>query len=206
MPIRCNVVRILLLVSLLALKTQAQSTGNDNNKTPQSPSDLSNWLGLAAAVEGGAGWSSSSSLQSAAFAGVKLGIPTRGFQAKRQLYTLTLDLGYDRTRQRDGFSTEVSVMLPVWRHPGPQKDEKKNYLRLYAEPGAGYRWGGGLGAYGSAKVMVAFFSDERLTSSKTKWSPFFEVQRRFPFAAPLNGDTRITLGMMWAICNHCGLD
>lgn len=97
-------------------------------------------------------------------------------------------------------------MLPVFRFPGPQKDKAKNYLRVYAEPGAGYRTGGFLGGYASAKVMMVLFSDERLTSLQTKWSPYVEVQRRFPFGSPLQGDNRVAVGIMFAICKDCGLD
>jgi len=45
-----------------------------------------------------------------------------------------------------------------------------------------------------------------LTSSGTKWSPYIEVQRRFPVDSLLKGDTRVTFGIMMAICEHCGFD
>ena len=70
----------------------------------------------------------------------------------------------------------------------------------------GYRTGGILGGYASAKVMMVLFSDQRLTSMQTKWSPYIEVQRRFPFGSPLQGDNRVAVGIMFAICKDCGLD
>src|SRR5947209_16420722 len=76
---------------------------------------------------------------------------------------LTLDFGYDRLAGRNGFSTELSGMLPVVRFPSPKKNEKRLYVRLYAEPGVGYRAGGGpFGGYSSAKVMLALMSDHWL--------------------------------------------
>ena len=75
------------------------------------------------------------------------------------------------------------------------------------EPGVGYRAGKGhFGGYGSAKVMIAVLSDARLTRSDAAPSPFLEIQRRLPFGSPLRGDTRITIGLMFAVCNHCGFD
>jgi hypothetical protein len=158
--------------------------------------------------EGGGGWSTTPGFSPTAYAGVKLGLPvklTPGTPPKT-LYTFTLDLGYDRMASHSGFSTEISAMLPVFRFPGPQKDKTKKYLRIYAEPGAGYRSGGMLGGYASAKIMMVLFSDLRLTSTATKWSPYVEVQRRFPFSSPLQGDNRAAVGIMFAICKHCGLD
>jgi hypothetical protein len=191
-----------LFLLFISLQSAAQTVSN------KAPEDLSNWLGLLMAVEGGAGWSTTPVLSPTAYAGVKLGLPvklTPGTPPKK-LYTFTLDLGYDRMASGGGFSTEVSAMLPVFRFPGPQKDKAKNYLRIYAEPGAGYRSGGMLGGYASAKIMMVLFSDLRLTSTATKWSPYVEVQRRFPFSSPLQGDNRAAVGIMFAICKHCGLD
>jgi hypothetical protein len=189
-----------LLLSL-SLQALAQASGDDkqtapgtNQNAPNRPEDYSKWPALVVAAQGGGGWSSNPAYSSA-YAGVKIG-----------LTAVTLDLGYDRVPQHNGFSTEVSAMLPVFRFPGPQKDETKNFLRVYAEPGLGYRAGGGVGGYASTKVMMVLFSDRRLTSSATKWSPYIEVQRRFPLDSPSKGDTRITFGMMFAICEHCGLD
>jgi len=118
----------------------------------------------------------------------------------------TLDLGYDRVAGRNGFATELSGMFSLFRFPGPQKDEKRNYLRLYAEPGLGLHAGGFTAVYPSAKAMLVLFSDHRLTTDDIKWSPYAEVQRRFFLRQNERGDFRITVGIIWAICEHCGLD
>jgi hypothetical protein len=96
--------------------------------------------------------------------------------------------------------------LPVFRFPRPQSNEMKKYLRVYAEPGIGYRAGGGVGTYASAKLMMVLFSDHQLTSSRSIWVPFIEVQRRFALQPDRHGDFRIMVGIMSAICEHCGLD
>jgi len=120
--------------------------------------------------------------------------------------TVTLDLGYDRVASHNGFATELSAMLPVFRVPGPGKDPNKNYLRVYFEPGVGYHAGAGLGGYASAKMMFVFFSDRRLTTEGDNIaSPYVELQRRLPFGGWGSGDTRVTFGIMLAVCNHCGL-
>ncbi|HEX7287767.1 MAG TPA: hypothetical protein VF532_16380 [Candidatus Angelobacter sp.] len=119
---------------------------------------------------------------------------------------MALDFGYDRVPAHNGFSIEGSAMLPVLRFPRPQADDKKNFLRIYAEPGVGYRVGRGLSSYASVKAMMVLFSDYRLTSSAMKWSPFVEFQHRFALLPGEWSDTRITVGMMWALCEHCGLD
>jgi hypothetical protein len=94
-------------------------------------------------------------------------------------------------------------MLPLFRVPRPLEDKNKKYLKVYAEPGLGYRAGGGaFGGYTSAKVMLALFSDERWG----KPMPYIEVQRRFPFDSPMQGDTRVAIGVMIAMCRHCGAD
>ncbi len=191
-----------LFLLFISLQSAAQTASN------KPPEDLSNWLGFLTAAEASGGWSTTPVLSPTAYGGVKLGLPVKLTPGNppKTLYTFTLDLGYDRMASRNGFSTEVSAMLPVYRFPGPQKDKTKNYLRIYAEPGAGYRAGGLLGGYGSAKVMMVLFSDQRLTSLETKWSPYVEVQRRFPFSSPLQGDNRVAIGIMLAICKHCGWD
>jgi len=198
--------KLRLVLPLFLLFSSLQSAAQTASSKP--PEDLSNWLGLLEAVEAGGGWSTTPVLSPTAYGGVKLGLPVKLTPGNppKTLYTFTLDLGYDRMASRNGFSTEVSAMLPVYRFPGPQKDTSKNYLRIYAEPGAGYRAGGILGGYASAKVMMVLFSDLRLTSTQTKWSPFVEVQRRFPFSSPLQGDNRVAVGLMFAICKECGLD
>ncbi len=125
------------------------------------------------------------------FAGVKLG------------GAFTLDLQYDRTQGHSGFSTEGSAVLPLFRVPEPQTDPKRKYLKFYAEPGVGYRAGDGdFGGYSSAKVMVLLISDARWGNT----SPYVEFQRRFPFESPLKGDSRVTIGVMMALCRGCGVD
>ena len=195
---------LLLSLSIHALGQTAPGSGTSS---AQQPYDTSSWLELLAAAEGGGGLLSPGASQPTAYAGAKLGFPVEfgKFDPAKPDYTFTLDLGYDRVQARHGFSTEISVMLPVWRYPKPQVDESKNFVRIYAEPGVGYRAGGGpFGGYGSAKIMISLLSDKRLNFSKA--SPFLEVQRRFPLSAPLEGDTRFTVGVMIALCNHCGFD
>jgi hypothetical protein len=179
---------LLILASGCALGQQQETSTAQKN----APYDQSNWLSLLAAAEAGGGWNSGSPRPATAFGGVKLGWPG-----------VTLDLGYDRVRTANGFSAELSPMLPVFRFPGPQKNETKNYVRVYAEPGLGYS-SAGFGGYASAKVMIALFSDSRLDFRTP--SPYVELQRRFPFNSPLQGDNRLVFGVMVALCNHCGLD
>jgi hypothetical protein len=120
---------------------------------------------------------------------------------------VALDLGYDRIQGQNGFSMQGAAIVPVFRFPRPMKDPKKNYLRIYAEPGVGRRWGAGqFGGYTSAKVMVALFSDQRLMQeprSHRFFSPFIEFQRRFPFNSPLQGDNSLAFGMAFAFCSEC---
>jgi hypothetical protein len=183
------------MVLLIALCLQVSGQTGDTTKPAPAPSDDSKWFDMLAAAEGSGGWDSNPKRQPTVFAGVKLGF----------LGPVTLDLGYDRKQARNGFSTEFSAMLPVFRFPGPRKDESGNYLRIYAEPGGGYRWGGHDGAYGSAKVMIALLSDHRMGLNKP--SPFVEFQRRFPMNDPLHrGDIRVTFGLMIVLCQHCGID
>lgn len=186
----------ILLFFSLSLQSFAQAPAGDNRpaaptSTPASkpPEDISRWPGFLTAYEGGGGRSST------AYGGLKIGAAG-----------LTFDIGYDRIPGHNGFSTEISGMLPVIRFPRPQSNEMKNYLRIYAEPGLGYRGPGGVGAYASAKMMMVLFSDHRLTSNRSKWSPFIEVQRRFALQPDQHGDFRIMIGMISAICEHCGLD
>jgi hypothetical protein len=193
---------------LLQSSSMAQTPQRDSKSEAQHPEDLSNWLGLLMAAEGAGGWYSNPSPRPSAYGGVKLGLPVipAGGKSPSRCYDLTLDLGYDRLKSHNAFAGELSTMLPLFRLPGPQKDEKRNFLRVYAEPGIGYRTGGIIGGYASAKLMFALFSDYRLTSSRTLPSPFLEVQRRFPFGSPLQADNRIAMGLMIAICNQCGLE
>lgn len=89
-----------------------------------------------------------SSHQPTSFAGVKIGGP------------FALDLQYDRIHGKSGFSTEGSAELPLFRVPRFREDKEIKFLKLYAEPGVGYRAGGGpFGGYSSAKVMAVLLTD-----------------------------------------------
>jgi hypothetical protein len=148
------------------------------------------YLSLILAAEGGGGLGSAD--QPTSFAGVKIGGP------------FSVDLQYDRIQGHDGFSTEGSAVLPMFRVPRFQVDEEHKFLKFYAEPGLGYRAGDGpFGGYASAKVMAVLLTD---TWSDNWVAPFVEFQRRFPFESPLEGDTRLTFGLMLAVCEHCGLN
>jgi hypothetical protein len=157
------------------------------------PEDLSTPLSLLLAAQGGGHWPSSRAPGASAYGGIKIGGP--GF---------ALDLGYDRVASRNAFSMQIAAMLAVVRFPGPQSDTDKNFVRIYFLPGYGYRAGGGFGAYGTAKILIAFFSDRRLTSSTGGPSPYVEIERRFPFGSTRGGDTRFMFGLMLASCPHCG--
>jgi hypothetical protein len=181
-----------MIVPLLVLCLQGQSCA-------AAAPDPSDFLGLLLAVEAAG---------PTLFGGIKMGVPVavKGDYPRNTLRTVTLDLGYDRLQQRGRFCGELSMLLPVARFPAPRNADS-TYVRVYVEPGAGYRGGGGgLGSYASAKAMLAFFSDARLTKENAPPSFFLEIQRRFPLAAPLRGDTRLVMGLMVAICNHCGLN
>lgn len=192
-----------ILLFSLSIHTSAQcepmnspGTANNSDATSRAPErkayDESDWLPILLAAESGGGFTPGS--QATAYAGVRMGIEN-----------VVLNLGYDRVRAHNGFATQFSGMIPVFRFPGPQKNESRNYLRIYAEPGIGYRaGGGGFGGYLSGGVMVALLSDKRLDLKGL--SPYFEYQRRAPFAAPGHGDNRFTFGLMLALCSHCGFD
>ena len=146
---------------------------------------------MIAAAGAGGGWHSG--YQPDSFAGVKLG-----------LGGLTMDLQYDRVNAQNGFSIEGSGMIPMFRVPRWRPKDDRLLFRAYAEPGLGYRAGDGpFGQYASGKLLVLLGS---------RWvnnggaSPYIEVQRRFPFNSPLDGDNRIAFGFMFAVCEHCGLD
>lgn len=198
-----------LLIALAIVPSTCLAQVETRASQSDTPKERSDWLTFVLAPEAGVGWDSTAPHQSSAMAGVKLGMPVavRGEYPHQTLRTCTLDLAYDRMQSRGGFSAELSLMLPITRFPRPQADEGRNYMRIYAEPGVGYRNGtGGFGGYGSAKAMIALLSDSRLTRSGAAPSPFLEVQRRLPFGSPLRGDTRIMFGIMVAACNHCSLD
>jgi len=147
-------------------------------------------LNLLLAAGGGGGLDSAH--QPTSFAGVKVGGP------------FSLDLQYDRIQGHSGFSTEGSAVLPLFRVPRFRENKENKFIKVYAEPGVGYRAGGGpFGGYSSAKILAVLLMD--------KWSdnwvaPYVEFQRRFPFESPLQGDNRLTIGVMLAVCAHCGLD
>lgn len=197
---------LIISMTLVNASSYAQ-TNQPIGTSQQAPYDLSSWLEIVAAAQGAGGIDAYSTHSPEAYVGTKLGIPFSLWckNPPEKLTTVTLDFGYDRMQGKNGFSTEVSGLVPVFRFPGPQRDESKNYIRIYAEPGVGYRAGDGpFGGYASAKVMVALLSDRRLDFQKV--SPYLEFQHRFPFSSPLQGDNRIAFGLMVALCNTCGLD
>lgn len=183
----------IMMALATTIPAYAQTSGSNSNS--DKPEDQSNYFGFMMAAEGGGGFLSSPG-QPTAYAGVKIGANGG-----------VLSLGYDRIHAHSGASGEFSGMFPLVRFPGPQKDESRNYVRTYLEPGIGYRvGGGGFGPYFSAKIMVALLSDKRLTSDKNFPSPYLEFERRFPFSSLSHGDNRITFGLMLAICPHCGFN
>ncbi|HEX4004704.1 MAG TPA: hypothetical protein VHX60_00870 [Acidobacteriaceae bacterium] len=156
--------------------------------------DSAGFRSFIMAAGAGGGWDSSRS--PTAFAGVKIG------------GQITLNLQYDRMQGHSGFTTEGAGVLPLFRVPAfaryasPETKEnpKERFLRLYAEPGVGYRAGGGkFGGYTSAGMLFLLFPDDRQ-------QPYVEVHRRFPFSDPLQGDTRISVGVMISVCGQCGFD
>lgn len=176
---------IFLMTTLQAL---AQTNPSEVKPASPRPEDLSTEFLFHMAVEGGGGWNTKPATEPAAYAGAKFGAAI-----------LTLDLGYDRVHSHSGGSAELSALIPVFRFPGPQKDEKKNYLRFYVEPGLGYRTGASLNGYASAKGMFVLFSDYRIRSAGVHWSPLIEVQHRFPFNTSQQGDTRIAIGLITTV-------
>lgn len=191
-----NKTTLLVAVSLTALVVGAgaQTTTSTSAARTPPPEDLSKWFSLLLATEGGGGLGANPQRQPSAYGGVKLGASW-----------WTLDLGYDRVESNNGFSAEFSAMLPVFRFPRPQSNPSRNYVRLYAEPGFGRRFGDGFHGYSSAKVMIALLSDDRI--ARYTWSPYIELQHRFPLNTfGSGGDTRIAIGVMLPLCTHCGLD
>ena len=163
---------------------EVRIANHDNYDYSQGP------LSLLLAAGGGGGLDSNH--QPTSFAGVKVGGP------------FSLDLQYDRIQGHNGFSTEGSAVVPLFRVPHFRKDKESKFLKLYAEPGVGYRAGGGpFGGYSSAKAMAVLLTD---TWADNWVAPYVEFQRRFPFESPLQGDNRLTIGVMLAVCAHCGLD
>jgi len=116
---------------------------------------------------------------------------------------ITLDLKYDNIQGNSGFSTQGTGVLPLFRIPGPREDENKKFIKLFAEPGLGYRAGGGpFGFYTSTGLLVLLLSDARAG----KPMPYVEFERRFPLNAPLDGDNRVSVGVAIAICRGCGVE
>ena len=211
MTMRMTLSVLLALTSLpcVCAAQQSVSTTVPSGQT-NSPQDLSNWLGFAFAPTAGGGVDTGSPRELSSFGGIKIGaglLPLRRHDGRRLRYrTVTLDFGYDRVRSYNGFSAELSVMLPVVWFPKP-KDERSNYLRIYGEPGIGYRMGGGpFGGYASAKVMLAVLSHERLETAMKRPSPFVEIQRRFSIPSMSRGDFRVVAGLLFAVCNECGVE
>lgn len=201
-----------MIVTMLLLCLQeppsVQSTGLDRQapSAPTESKDLSDFLGLLLAADLGGGLDAHH--QPSLFGGLKIGVPVgvKGGNPPTVLRTVTLDVGYDRIQSRPGFSGELSMMLPIARFPTPYTPGA-TYARVYFEPGGGYRGGGGnFGMYASAKAMLVLFSNDRLTRNDAPPSFFLEIQRRVPLSAPVHGDTRLVIGLMTAICNHCGLN
>ena len=92
----------ILLFFALSLQSSAQM-GSEHDPAPvpnksdaKPPQDISRWPGFLFAYEGGGGTSST------AYAGVKIGGAG-----------VTLDFGYDRIPAHNGFSTEISGLLPL---------------------------------------------------------------------------------------------
>jgi hypothetical protein len=173
---------------------------------PVKPEELSDFLSIVLGAHGAVGVDANNPRRHTFFGGIKLGLPfgVKGKYPYQVLRTVTLDLGYDRMQSRGGFSGELSMMLPMGRFPSP-RTEGANYIRIYVEPGAGYRAGGGdFGAYASAKAMLVLFSEKRLTGMNSPPCPFVEIQHRFPVMSPGRGDTRIVFGFIAVSCNHCG--
>jgi hypothetical protein len=165
--------------------------------------DESESFNFVFAWEGGGGGSAKG--VSSVFGGLKIGFECciKGTHPYETGRTITLDIGYDRIAEHDGLSTELSVMLPVVRFPQP-RTTTANYLRVYAEPGVGVRAGERPGIHASAKVLVAFLSDERIFNFKG--SPFVEIQGRIMAPAPHRREVRILAGVIIGLCRHCGLD
>ena len=113
-----------------------------------------------------------------------------------------LDVGQDRVRSQNAISVEVSAMLPTVRFPWTQMKPAMKYVRVFAEPGVGFRAGcPQAGGYGSAKVMLALLSGG--PRDLDVHSPFIEIQRRLPFTSPMRGDTRLMIGIMRAWRDYC---
>lgn len=159
------------------------------NKYCLPPDPSAGFLAMILGAEGGGGWDVNH--QPTSFAGIKIG----GAAA--------LDLQYDRLNGQNGFSVEGSGVLPLFRVPAFRADSNNLLFKLYAEPGVGYRAGGGpFGGYSSAKILV-LLGDKWIKDNAP--TPYIEFQRRFPFNAPLDGDNRIAVGFSLTFCGPCDL-
>ena len=178
-------------IALLMIPAMGQAVADSNISENTKVRDLSKPLPLFLAVEGGSGFIPGS--QPTAYVGIKIGAN----DVLPRPWTWTIDMGYDRIRESDGFSIATTGMLPLFRLPGPQRNESKNYLRVCAGPGIGYRTPpGGFGAFLSANIMLALLSDQRINEGR--FSPFVGYQRRFPMADLPRGDNRLTFGFLLA--------
>ena len=186
--------------------SSAQTTSPEKYPTASDHPDESSSFDLLLAWQAGAGRDTSAERFPTAYAGVKIGFDccNSGKHPNENGRTVTLDLGYDRLQRGNGFSAELSTLLPIVRFPRPA-NEAQNYLRIYAGPGGGFRMGGGpSGPFVSAIVAMAFLSDRRIYAFKG--SPLVQLEHRLPIGSARYGDTRLTAGMMLALCRHCGLD
>lgn len=97
---------------------------------------------LSLRLAAGAGGGVDSAGRRVSFGGVKIGGP------------FSLDLQYDRIQGRNGFSAEGSPLLPVFRVPRFHGGNRR-FVKLFAEPGLGYRAGkGSFGAYSCSKGLA----------------------------------------------------
>jgi hypothetical protein len=143
-------------------------------------------------IAAGGGGGLDSMHQPTGFGGIKLG------------GQFSLDLQYDRLQGKNGFSTEGSAVIPVFRIPSFQTDKQIEFVKVLAEPGVGYRAGGGpFGGYSSAKVMAMLLSDK---GPDGRVAPYVEYQRRFPFDSPLQGDNRISVGVIFVVSAFGGME
>ena len=143
---------LLLGAALAPTPSQAQALPAPEPRTPNvyvGHRDESESFDLVVGISGGGGFDSSSPQRPVGYAGIKLGQDccVRGKHPVERALTVTFDLGFDRFRSRNGVSGEFSVMIPVIRFPNPGTNEAKKFIRVYAEPGAGVRLGGGAFAY-----------------------------------------------------------
>ena len=146
-------------------------------------------LSFIGAFGGGVGLDSAH--QPTWFGGLKVGGP------------FSLDLQYDRIQRRNGFSAEGSAVLPMFRVPRFDPRGEKGFLKIFVEPGLGYRIGGGsFGPYASTKILLVWLTD--------KWTygvrPYVEIQHRFPLGSTTNADSRVAFGVMEVLCAHCGFE